>query len=642
MENSRNRPKTKLIFFLQIAAIVIFLSILPPLVFSGNKSDKIKSCLHTAVTSKQSFQYKKAIETLGNSEEGDSNLIKEYLARFFYLSGQSKRAYQKINELDSKNWDSYLYLGLISEDLGRVNQAISAYEKSLELEKSSIGLFRLGKIYQSRGQFQKAAVFFKKLIDHDSSFRLAYYYLGQSLKKAGKNKNAYKYLAKALNFYPEVEKISDEFKEVKKNIGKEFFLKKREEKAAKREKVALEPYYKQKGIPLVKVGIARGLDRFSFFSPAGFKLQGKNSAYRGKPDFFYDCKLRNKKVVLTSRKTGRVLEVFSPPIELIPETKEGKYFPVYVLDVVYGAGDFWHKKIDRAYRGDFRVVLKKNKITLINIVSLEEYLYGVLAAEIPPSVGKEALSAQAVLARSLAFRNKARHSGEGFDFCADSHCQVYHGFSAETNSTREAVDATRGEVIFYQGKVPEIFYHSNCGGCLSFDIFGKKQYLAKGRDLEKAGMPDSAYGKEEWFRKYPESFCKTESSKFRWQRIYDRQDSQIAFGASLDRIAAIIPKASKSCFRHSKMDLVLTDKTITLETGLAIRNFFDHLRSSAFSLELKKNKSGRPEMLIFWGAGFGHGSGLCQYGAIGMARRGYGYREILKHYYPKARLKKSY
>jgi stage II sporulation protein D len=641
MEHSRHRPKAKLIFFLQIT-VVIFHFILLPAVFSENKSGKIKPCLNTATVFKQSFQYKKAIEALGNSGEGDSDLVKEYLAKLFYLTGQSKRAYQKISELDSKNWDSYLYLGLISEDLGRLNQAVFAYRKSLKLRKSSIGLFRLAKIHQNRGQFQKAAVFFKKLIDHDSSFRLAYYYLGHSLKEAGKNKDAYRYLAKALNFYPEAEKIRDEFKEVKKSIGKEFFLKKRKEKAAQRERVTLGAYYRQRGIPLVKVGVARGVDQFSFFSPAGFKLQSKDLVYKGKPDVFYDCKLRNKKIVLSDRKTGRVLKVFSLPIELIPEPSEGKYFPVYVLDVVYGAGDFWHKRIDRAYRGDFRVVLKKDRITLINLISIEEYLYGVLAAEIPPSVDKEALSAQAVLARSLAFRNKARHSGEGFDFCADSHCQVYHGFSAETNSTQEAVDATRGEVIFYQGKAPEIFYHSNCGGCLSFDIFGKKQYLAKGRDSEDARMPESAYGKEEWFLSYPESFCKTNSSKFRWQRIYDNQDSQIAFGASLDKIAAIIPKASKSCFRHSKMNLILADKIITLETGLAIRNFFDHLRSSAFSLELKKNESGKADMLIFWGAGFGHGSGLCQYGAIGMARRGYGYQEILKHYYPKAQLKKSY
>ncbi len=155
-------------------------------------------------------------------------------------------------------------------------------------------------------------------------------------------------------------------------------------------------------------------------------------------------------------------------------------------------------------------------------------------------------------------------------------------------------------------------------------------------------MPRSGYYQQIWFLERPRVFCASKSSKFRWQRIYDSEDFRLAFGPDLKKLEKIIPRDKKECFRYGKIDVVLAGKLISLENDLAIRNFFDRLRSSAFSAELKKNKSGEPTMLIFWGAGFGHGAGLCQQGAIAMAEAGYDYRKILKHYYPEAILENCY
>ncbi|MCF7887186.1 MAG: SpoIID/LytB domain-containing protein [Candidatus Omnitrophica bacterium] len=610
MENSRSWFNAKVIFFSQITIVLIFVFILPIFLFSQNKSDPVKDCLDSA--------------------------------KFFYLTGENKKAYRKLDRLVGKSWIDFLYLGLINEELGQVEPAIEAYKKSLNLEKNGIGLFRLAKIYRAEKKYDKAATFFKELINYDSSIKVAYYYLGQCLRKINKNKEAYKYLAKAFIFYPDRVKVKDELIEVKKRLGEDFFAKRKKLEAEKRQKVKLMPYRKQEDIPYIRIGVAVGLDKFSFLSPAEFKIKNKDLAYEGRPNVFYNIELDNNKVILSNSKTEKIYEIFLLPIEIISKPINGKNYPFYILNVIYGAGDFWQKRIDRAYRGDFKLILKNNKINLVNIVSIEEYLYGVLAAEIPANVDEEALKAQAVLARSLAIRNKARHIGQGFDFCADSHCQVYHGLSAETESTKAAVDQTRGIIISYKGKVPEIFYHSNCGGCLSSDIFGQKQYLAKGLDSENKKMLQSGYKREEWFWEYPETFCFAKSSKFRWQRIYDNEDFKIAFGTSINKITDIIPKGKKECFRHSKMDVVLGDKLISLESGLAIRKFFDRLRSSAFLAELKKNEIGQTNMLIFWGSGFGHGTGLCQEGAIGMAKEGYNYSKILKHYYPKALIKKQY
>ncbi|MCF7872930.1 MAG: SpoIID/LytB domain-containing protein [Candidatus Omnitrophica bacterium] len=610
MENSCSRINAKVIFFSQITIVLIFVFILPISLFSENKFNSEEDCLNSA--------------------------------KFFYLTGENKKAYWKLNSLVDKSWVDYLYLGLINEELGQIDLAIEAYKKALNLEKNSIGLFRLAKIYRAQKKYNKAAAFFKKLINYDSSIRVAYYYLGQCLRKINKNDEAYRYLAKAFNFYPDRAKVKDELIAVKKRLGDDFFVKRRKLETERRQKIKLSPYQRQEDIPYVRIGVAVGLDKFSFLSPAEFKIKNKDLVYQGKANVFYSIELNDNKIILSNSKTEKIHEIFLLPVEIISEPINGKNYPFYILNVVYGAGDFWHKRIDRAYRGDFKLIFNNNKINLVNIVSIEEYLYGVLAAEIPANTDKEALKAQAVLARSLAIRNKARHVGQGFDFCADSHCQVYHGLSAETESTKDAVDQTKGIVIFYKGKVPEIFYHSNCGGCLSSDIFGKKEYLAKGLDSEKKKMLQPEHKREEWFWEYPETFCSAKSSKFRWQRIYDNEDFKIAFGTNINKIIDIVSKDKKECFRHSKMDVVFEDKSISLESGLAIRKFFDRLRSSAFLVELKKNETGQTDMLIFWGSGFGHGTGLCQEGAIGMAREGYGYRQILNHYYPKGKLGKGY
>lgn len=643
MENPRSWSKGTIAFFSKIFILVLISTlILQVNILAKDQSQKISNDLNTAIIFEKSFQYQKAIEVLQESKGPKDNFTLGYLAKLLYLTNQSKKANRILIKLDGKKWYQYVYLGLISEDLGQIKQAISAYRKSLNLNKNSIALFRLAKIYYKRKEYKKAIKLFKDLINYDSSIRLAYYYLGQSLKEVDENEKAYRYLAKAVNFYPEFNKAKKELKEVKEKLGRDFFLKRKRRKAEEREKITLASYQREKNIPLVRVGIVLGLDKFSFFSPGYFMIKGQEKIYQGKPNVFYTFKIKNNKVFLSDYKTDKVYAVFSSPVDMVSKPINESNYPFYVLDVIYGVKDFWHKKIDRAYRGDFKIVSKKNKINLINIVSIEEYLYGVLAAEIPPSVGREALKAQAVLARSLAIRNKARHSGQGFDFCADVHCQVYHGLSAETRSTREAVDDTRGESIFYQAKIPEIFYHSNCGGCLASDIFGQKKYLADGRDSKNKNMPESACNKEQWFLEHPQSFCSGENSKFRWQRIYDRQDFKIIFGTSIKNLENIIPQAKKGCFRYGEMDVVLSDELIHLRNDLRIRNFFDHLRSSAFSFEIKKDGKEKTKMLIFWGAGFGHGTGLCQEGAIGMAKEGYNYLKILKHYYPRAEINKAY
>ncbi|MFA6282182.1 MAG: SpoIID/LytB domain-containing protein, partial [Candidatus Omnitrophota bacterium] len=294
--------------------------------------------------------------------------------------------------------------------------------------------------------------------------------------------------------------------------------------------------------------------------------------------------------------------------------------------------------------GDLKVVIDDG-ITLTNVVSVEEYLYGVLPAEISPNVDREALKAQAVAARSIAIKSilNPRHKDKNFDVCADVHCQVYQGASVEKDVTNRAVNDTKGEIVIYS-KVPiEAIYHSNCGGCLRPDVFSKKEYYAHGFDSRKKFTGLSRYEEELWCVNFPENFCShTAKSSYRWQRVYDAQDFAFVFGYELKDLKKIVSKVKGSCVSYKAVEVVALKEKTSITGDLNIRNYFDKLRSSAFKVDIKFSADKTPKMLFFWGTGFGHGAGMCQEGAEYMADKGYTYQEILKHYYPHTEIIKRY
>ena len=100
----------------------------------------------------------------------------------------------------------------------------------------------------------------------------------------------------------------------------------------------------------------------------------------------------------------------------------------------------------------------------LNLLSLEEYVRGVLPAELSPTAPAEALKVQAIIARTFALVGRARHAAEGYDLCRGEHCQVYAGPARETAATDAAVDATAGQVLLQEGQPINAYYHAACGG----------------------------------------------------------------------------------------------------------------------------------------------------------------------------------
>lgn len=620
-------------------SFIILLTLLFPTANALNaKEIDCDNTLNAAVIFKETMEYDKAIEVLESAscEKLSSESIK-LLAKLYYLTGEPDKALDLFNEITDDDWWVYVYKGLIYEDRGKKNLAIKNYLRSIQSNKNNIAYYRIAKLYYKDKNYEKAKQYFLKLIRFDPSERMAYYYVGDCLIRQNQYQQAYSYLSKAIQFYPDNPKVKELIKLTKEKLGKKYFEAKEMELAKQRRSRILRSYKRDDTSPPIRVGLATGLSQIVFRCGADFTFSDGTKDYIGRKDIFYKVTQKGDKFLIIDADSGKKQYEIEAPLEI-----RSLRWPFQILDLTYGKEDYWQKTLDRIYRGDLRLLIRDGAITLVNVLSITDYLYGVVPAEIFYYAPSQALNAQAVAARTIAFNNMGRFESDGFDICADVNCQVYQGMSVEKEQTNDAVVSTRGEVLYYDNKPIEAFYHANCGGCLRSEAFGQREYLATKFDSKTQPSPLSAYDEEIWFFSYPETFSAAgNKSKFRWQRVYDLEDYSFAFDGDLSEIDLLLPLKKGDCFHYEQIDIVNPSGRTTLKGGLKIRKYFGGLRSSSFKIEAKLNND-KPSMLFFWGAGFGHGAGLSQEGAIEMANQGYTYKDILKHYYPSSKLKKLY
>lgn len=367
-----------------------------------------------------------------------------------------------------------------------------------------------------------------------------------------------------------------------------------------------------------------------------------------------------------------------------------------ILNVTIGINFHWERKENQRFQGAFKIIVEDRKLTGVNVISVEDYLTSVISSEMSATASLELLKAHAVISRSWLLANmmntqdsltpQAEGRGEAvefikwyersdhtrFDVCADDHCQRYQGVTrASTEIVRQAIEATRGQVLLYDGKICDARFSKCCGGV--FEEFRScwedidYPYLAKQRDSKEATeLPDLTIEAEavKWIRASPEAFCNTTDkailsqtlnnydqetvSFYRWKVEYSqkelseliRQRSGIDFGNILN----LIPVERGTSGRLIKLKIVGTKRTLTIGKELEIRRTLSssHLYSSAFVVDKVDIMNGVPGSFILTGAGWGHGVGLCQIGAAVMGEKGYLYDEILLHYYIGATIEELY
>jgi len=309
-------------------------------------------------------------------------------------------------------------------------------------------------------------------------------------------------------------------------------------------------------------------------------------------------------------------------------------------------------KIAGSYSGRVYVTIdRQGSMAVVNAVPENKLLAGLIPAEIFPNAPDEALKAQAVAARGeLLSKIGTRHIGDPFRLCSQTHCQVYSGAGHETARTTAAVEATRGEVLFEAGGgLADPTYSANCGGHTenNENVWPEMPALASlrgHRDAEKqAGDPYAggvtAKNVAAFIANPPAAYCgRTKlgaGDRFRWTVTRSQEELEKLLGKyRLGAIRSIEVQERGVSGRARAVRVTGATGSEVIRGELRIRQAFGNLRSSLFVVEMQGASA------VFHGAGFGHGVGLCQTGAIGMAEAGKSYREILRHYYPGTTLRK--
>ena len=359
-----------------------------------------------------------------------------------------------------------------------------------------------------------------------------------------------------------------------------------------------------------------------------------------------------------------------------------------ISDVTIGIGFHWERREEQTFSGRLELLKEGNITHAINILPVEDYLASVISSEMKPTANLEFLKAHAIISRSWVLAQMYPQNDpeaitppvgqtDGriikwydhdqhrlFHVCADDHCQRYQGTSKIISQAAiQAVHDTRGMVLLHDGHLCDARFSKCCGGITEkFSTCWQdtdKPYLTPVADSNSsAPLPDLTDEKnaEEWIMSSPDAFCNitdksilTESLNgfdletkdfYRWKVSYGAQELSELFrrrsGIDVGTILDLEPVRRGPSGRIEDLRITGTLKTIIIGKELEIRRTLSesHLLSSAFVVHKEAGTGVNDSTFTLYGAGWGHGVGLCQIGAAAMGASGYTYQQILQHYYP--------
>ncbi len=444
-------------------------------------------------------------------------------------------------------------------------------------------------------------------------------------------------------------------------------------------------------VPKVSVGILNA-DEIRFVLYGDYKLKDSDEIFQGE----FTAKLEGDKIRIDSKEKTVFLkhdEGFFPSNDKIDS--------FMIRDVVIGIAFHWQQKQNQQFRGAIKFVKENGKITAVNYLSIEDYLVSVISSEMSANSSIELLKAHAIISRSWLFAQiekknaiaksekkfKSVQKTEGelirwydredhtlYDVCADDHCQRYQGITMlYAHNAQKAIEETTGMVLTYDGKICDTRFSKSCGGISEAfeNVWEPVEYPYLKPIIDYKFPPDGFeldLTKEEnavkWIKSNPEAFCNTTDERvlsqflvdydretkdfYRWKVVYTQEEiaglikkkSGIDFGDILD----FEPVERGYSGRLVKLKIIGSKKTLTIGKELEIRKVLSeaHLYSSAIVIEKSDVQNGVPQKFTIYGAGWGHGVGLCQIGAAVMSDLGYKFDEILTHYFKNAKIRKLY
>jgi len=350
---------------------------------------------------------------------------------------------------------------------------------------------------------------------------------------------------------------------------------------------------------------------------------------------------------------------------------------IQISRVIAGRSFHWRKEISPTFSGKLEVNVTDNLLTIVNELPFEDYLACVISSEMSKDCPVEFMKAQACAARSWAwvFLNN-KHPGQNFDVCNDDDCQRYQGVTYLSQQVIDAVIECKGEFILAADQtVVPAYYSKCCGGIIEsaeeifgFDIQNLQTTPDSKSSLKKIASEDDF---KELMTSSEGIFCspsvvqESELSQYLGSVDKDQPYFRWSYSVSGEQIITNIrekfelPEASQLLelkpgkrsgggrylsFEVNYQTQSGATKTLSLKNQYDIRRLLHEsfLFSSAFVHSCKHSKEGKIESVELRGSGWGHGVGLCQIGAVGMALQGFRYQEILGHYYPGATFEKLY
>lgn len=441
--------------------------------------------------------------------------------------------------------------------------------------------------------------------------------------------------------------------------------------------------------PEISIGILSGTG-LTFTLTGAFKAAGGSLKIEGVWTALY----KDGKIILQG--TDRIAEA-GQEITLVPVDPDKSHFTLHAVTI--GVNFHWQRNEDQSFKGKLKFIVENDKLTAVNIISIEDYLVSVISSEMSATSSAELLKAHAVISRSwlLAQTGKSkqlekkttgyrtsfvtdneitrwydREDHHNFDVCADDHCQRYQGITrASTPIVEQVISDTFGEVLVYGGTICDARYSKCCGGMT--EIFENvwepvnHPYLQKITDnpLPPTGFNLTLDREEDavkWIAGNPDSFCNSNDKKvltqvlnsydqetndfFRWKVTLSQLDLSVLVrertGIDFGIITDLVPLSRGTSGRIIRLKIRGSKKTMIIGKELEIRKALSktHLYSSAFFVE--KMDDADSVNFVLHGAGWGHGVGLCQIGAAVMGSKGYNYKEILMHYFRNVTLEKKY
>jgi SpoIID/LytB domain protein len=407
--------------------------------------------------------------------------------------------------------------------------------------------------------------------------------------------------------------------------------------------------------------------------------------YSGKTiplDSSKDVHLKIEENILTIRcqdtkyKANQEIKIYPVVEQQNPEPAAG----LLLKNIICGRNFHWEKNIDVSLPGTVIAKIHDSHIIVINELSLEQYIMCVATSEMSAACPPELIKAQTVAARSWMLANiEKKHRDLGIDVCNDDCCQRYQGTTFLSDQSIQGAMDTSGQILMCDEKICDARYSKNCGGITeSFDTIWPGEsplYNIVKADSEENPMewiPPLSEDKnfKRWVKATPMTYCSPwtipenqlhqylgnvdeDGNYFRWE-IKVAQEELLENINHLHDIDAkaivnleILNRGGSG--RANRLAVENIDQNdehqiLLLQSEYSIRQSLNpkFLYSSAIIITPKMGKQNIPASFHYQGAGWGHGVGLCQIGALGMAIKGFEAEQILTHYYPGTVIEKIY